>query len=201
MIKQKIKQSLYRHPTSASTRLILNAYYSFQDLLLFFATITGYIPVHTIRSLLYRSVFNVDMQKNSVVYWRCRFFSPSGVHIGEHSIVGNDAFLDGRHGLYIGNNVNIAAHVLIYTRQHDPASPTFAAVTGPVYIGDRVYIGPRAIILPGVRIGTGAVVAAGAVVTKDVDPWIIVGGVPAKFIKQRPVVNYVLNTSHKVLFQ
>jgi acetyltransferase-like isoleucine patch superfamily enzyme len=123
------------------------------------------------------------------------------VHIGEHSIVGNDAFLDGRHGLYIGNNVNIAAHVLIYTRQHDPTSPTFAAVEGPVFIEDRVYIGPRVTILPGVRIGTGAVVAAGAVVTNDVDPWIMVGGVPAKFIKQRPVVNYVLDTSRKVLFQ
>jgi maltose O-acetyltransferase len=162
---------------------------------------TGYIPIHTIRSLLYRFVFNVDMQKNSVIYWRCRFFSPSGVHIGEHSIIGNDAFLDGRHGLYIGNNVSIAAHVLIYTREHNLSSPTFEGVAEPVSIGDRVYIGPRAIILPGVRIGTGAVVAAGAVVTKDVDPWTIVGGVPAKFIKQRPVVNYVLDTSHKVLFQ
>lgn len=157
--------------------------------------------MHTIRSLLYRFVFKVDVRKDSVIYWRCRFFSPWGVHIGEHSIVGNDAFLDGRHGLYIGNNVNIAAYVLIYTRAHDPRSPTLEGIGKPVFIEDRVYIGPRVTILPGVRIGTGAVVAAGAVVTKDVDPWTIVGGVPAKIINQRPVVNYVLDTSHKVLFQ
>ena len=52
-------------------------------------------------------------------------------------------------------------------------------------IGDGVWIGARAIILPGVTIGEGAVVAAGAVVTKDVDPWAVVGGNPAKFIKKR----------------
>lgn len=52
-------------------------------------------------------------------------------------------------------------------------------------IGDGVWIGARAIILPGVTIGEGAVVAAGAVVTKDVEPWAVVGGNPAKFIKMR----------------
>ena len=48
-----------------------------------------------------------------------------------------------------------------------------------------MWIGARAIILPGVTIGEGAVVAAGAVVTKDVEPWAVVGGNPAKFIKKR----------------
>ena len=55
-------------------------------------------------------------------------------------------------------------------------------------MGDYVSIGARAIVLPGVTIDEGAVVAAGAVVTKDVEPWTIVGGNPAKFIKKRELV-------------
>ena len=80
-------------------------------------------------------------------------------------------------------------------------SPTFGVKGGPVVIEDWVYIGTRATILPGVRIKEGAVVAAGAVVTKDVEPWTMVGGVPAKFIKVRPHVTYTQNTKKKNLFQ
>lgn len=168
---------------------------------LFFATITGYIPSHTVRFLLYRHVFNVDIPNDSIIYWRCRFFDPAGVHLGNHSIIGNDAFLDGRNGLYIGDNVSIAAEVLILTLQHDPESPTFESVGGAVHIEDLVYIGSRVTILPNVRVGEGAVVASGAVVTKNVEPYTVVGGVPAKFIKKRPKVGYVLDTTRPALFQ
>jgi maltose O-acetyltransferase len=168
---------------------------------IFLATLTGYIPIHLARLVLYRRLFMVDMPSNSVIYWRCRFFNPSGVHIGHHSIVGNDAFLDGRMGLFIGHNVNIAAEVRIYTMEHDPTSPEFALCGESVRIDDWVYIGPRVTVLPGVRIGTGAVVAAGAVVTQHVEPWTMVGGIPAKFIKPRPVVRYTLDTKQKVPFQ
>jgi len=129
------------------------------------------------------------------------FFSPWGVNVGHNSIIGNDAFLDGRKNLYIGNNVNIAAEVRIYTLQHDIESPEFGVNGGTVYIKDWVYIGTRVTILPNVTIGEGAVVASGAVVTKDVEPWTMVGGIPARFIRKRPIVKYTLDTKHKALFQ
>jgi maltose O-acetyltransferase len=69
--------------------------------------------------------------------------------------------------------------------QHDIDSPDFATIGGPVTIEDYVYIGPRTIILPNIRIGRGAVVTAGAVVTKDVPEYAVVGGVPARFIRER----------------
>jgi maltose O-acetyltransferase len=168
---------------------------------LFAATITGYIPIHTIRLLLYKHLFGVDVPLDAIIYWRCRFFEPAGVHIGHHSIIGNDAFLDGRQGLFVGRNVNIAAEVRIYTLGHDITSADFETKGAAVHIDDWAYVGPRVTILPGVRIGAGAVLAAGAVATKDVEPWTVAGGVPAKFIKKRPIVRYTLDTKEKTLFQ
>jgi acetyltransferase-like isoleucine patch superfamily enzyme len=107
------------------------------------------------------------------------------VDIGEGSIVGHRAILDGRLGITIGKNVNISTGVWIWTVQHDHQDPYFRDVGGPVKIGDNAWISCRAILLPGVTIGEGAVVAAGAVVTQDVDEYTVVGGVPAKKIGER----------------
>ena len=85
----------------------------------------------------------------------------------------------------IGDHVDLAADVLILNSEHDLDSPEFKAICAPVTIGDYCFIGPRVIILPGVDIGSGAVVAAGAVVTKNVDMFSIVGGVPASVIGER----------------
>ena len=169
--------------------------------IIFCANLSARIPIHTIRHALLRSGFKVKFPKDSIIYCGCRFFSPWGVHIGHNSIIGDNAFLDGRFDLRIGNNVNIAGEVRIYTIEHDITSPTFAGKGGPVTIHDWTYIGTRVTILPGVTIGEGAVVASGAVVTKDVAPWTLVGGVPAKFIKNRPVVKYTLDTKNRAYFQ
>ena len=87
--------------------------------------------------------------------------------------------------LRIGNNVSIAGEVRIYTMQHDIDDPDFKEMEGEVIIDDYAVIGTRVMILPGVHIGKGAVVASGAVVTKDVEPYTVVGGVPAIFIRER----------------
>jgi maltose O-acetyltransferase len=172
-----------------------------RDFKILLCTMTGYIPSHAARFILYRFFFGVDYPRSSIIYWRCRFFEPSGVHIGANSFVGNDAFLDGRSEIYIGNNVSIAGEVRIYTMEHDIASPTFGGSGARVNISDWVVIGARVTILPGVTVGEGAVLASGAVVTKDVAPWTMVGGVPAKFIKTRPVVKYTLNKQEMRYFQ
>lgn len=114
-----------------------------------------------------------------------RFYEPKNIVIGEDSIVGDNAFLDGREKLTIGSHVDIASQVMIYNAEHDINSPDFHAITSPVEIGDFVFLGPRVIIMPGVKVGRGAIVAGGAVVTKDVPEFAIVGGVPAKEIGQR----------------
>jgi acetyltransferase-like isoleucine patch superfamily enzyme len=147
--------------------------------------LVGHVPIHRMRLFLYRNLFGVTIGARTSVHWRARFFEPEGISIGRNSIVGNDCFLDGRSGIRIGNNVNIGGYVQIYTLEHDPDSPDFATMGGPVVIGDRCYIATRATVLPGVTIGEGAVVAAGAVVTRDVEPYCVVGGVPARVIRPR----------------
>jgi len=93
--------------------------------------------------------------------------------------------MDGRRGIILGRNVNISSGAWIWTLQHDMHDPDFKVVGGPVKIGDRAWICSRSMILPGVEVGEGAVVSAGAVVTKSVDPYAIVAGVPAKKIGDR----------------
>jgi maltose O-acetyltransferase len=149
------------------------------------------------RSWVYRSIYGMQLPRSSTIYRRCRFFGKlNHIEIGENTVIGTDAFLDARNPIKIGANVDIAAEVRIFTLEHDIESPIFADAGGPVCIGDWVYIGTRVTILPGVTIGEGAVVAAGAVVTKDVPAWTMVGGVPAKHIRDRPVVKYELSGGH-----
>ena len=68
---------------------------------------------------------------------------------------------------------------------HDISSPIMELTFAPITIGSNCWIAGRTIVMPGVTIGDGAVVGAGAVVTKDVAPWMVVGGNPAREIKRR----------------
>jgi acetyltransferase-like isoleucine patch superfamily enzyme len=164
---------------------------------LFGAFVIGRIPVHALRLWWYRHLLGMSIGPRTSFHWRAAFYAPGGIGIGAHSIIGNDAFLDGRRGITIGDNVNIGGHVQIFTLEHDPDDRAFATKGGPVVIGDRAYIATRATILPGVTIGEGAVVAAGAVVTKDVAPFAMVGGVPAKFLRWRSTeLDYSLDFHH-----
>lgn len=156
-----------------------------EGFLLFFATCLGYVPSHRFRLFLYKHVLGITVGPYSTIHWRCRFFNPSGIRIGRNTVVGNDAFLDGRRGITIGNCVVTASEIAIYSLQHDIDDPDFSVVGGAVTIEDYAYIGPRAIILPNVHIGYGAVIMAGAVVTKDVPDYAVVGGVPAQFVRER----------------
>lgn len=160
----------------------------------------GYVPFHSVRKFFYR-LSGIKIGKGSTIHMWANFFLPKNISIGEDTIVGDHAFLDGREQLKIGNHVDIASSVLIYNSEHDLESETFKAHDDAVEIGDYVFLGPRSIILPGVTIGKGAVVAAGAVVTKNVPDFAIVGGVPAKIIgeRQSKKLNYKIGRAR--LFQ
>lgn len=144
----------------------------------------GHMPSHYIRRFFYR-LAGMKISKSSTLHTGVRFYNPNNIKIGEDSIIGEGAVLDGRAKLIIGNHVDIATEVMIYNSEHDIQSEKFESILEPVTIRDYVFIGPRAIILPGVTINKGAVIGAGAVVTKDVLDFQIVGGVPARVIGER----------------
>lgn len=154
------------------------------DLRLRLLSEVGRFPSHTVRNAIYRRAGMV-LPASSSIHWRAEFYAPELIRIGEHCTIGDTCFLDGRSGLVIGDSVNLGSHVTIFTREHDVNSPDFAETGGPVTVGHHAWIASHAIVLPGVTIGEGAVVAAGSVVTKDVAPYAIVGGVPAKQIGER----------------
>ncbi|MSU25813.1 MAG: acyltransferase [Candidatus Levybacteria bacterium] len=156
----------------------------------------GNIPSHLLRRFFYR-LAGIRIGKGSTIHMWANFFDPKGISIGNDSIIGDRIMLDGRNIIRIGDHVGIASEVMIYNSEHDIHSENFVAIDAPVIIEDYVFIGPRAIILPGVTIRMGGIVAAGAVVTKDVEQYSIVGGVPAKVIGERKdkKLNYKLGRS------
>lgn len=189
-------------PISHATKKITTRFYNYWlDLRLFkIHMVSLHIPVWTIRKLVFR-LAGVKIGNGTVIHMGAKFFEPRGVTIGQDTMVGDRCFLDGRDQLTIGDHVDIASEVMIYNSEHDISSPDFHAINAPVVIGDYVFIGPRTIILPGVTVGRGAIIAAGAVVTKDVAPYTMVGGVPAKVIGERLLkdLNYRLGRAR--LFQ
>ena len=119
-------------------------------------------------------------------------FNPE-IHIGENCCLGNWNHITATNSIRIGNNLLTGKWVTITDNSHGDTerdvlkiAPLMRVVTskGPVIIGDNVWIGDKATILPGVTIGDGAVIAANAVVTKDVPAYSVVGGNPARIIKQ-----------------
>jgi len=168
----------------AAKKIITRAKNYFLDFNLMLLRWVGYIPFHFVRKFFYK-LAGIKIGTGSFIHMWANFYQPKNIIVGEDSILGDHIFLDGRNKLTIGSHVDIASEVKIYNSEHDLESVTFKAREEPVEIEDYAFIGPRAIILPGVKIGKGGVIAAGAVVTKDVDNFTIVGGVPAKIIGER----------------
>lgn len=147
--------------------------------------LAGKLPSHLARLAALRAC-GAQLGAGCVIAHGFQVRGADKLSIGANSSIGEDAVLDARGGLTIGDRVNFSSQVHIWTAQHDWESTNFAYQKAPVTIGDYVWIGPRVTILPGAVIGEGAVVAAGAVVRGEIPSYSLVGGVPAKVIGQRP---------------
>lgn len=184
----KLYDSVKNNITSTKDKRINNCLTRYANgLLLYELGLIGRIPSRTIRTWLLKNIFCVSVGKNVTIYRWKEIRNPWNIQIGDGTIIGDDAILDGRHGIHIGKNCNFSTGVWIWTEQHDYNDPYFNCTNkgGGVVIGDRAWISSRTTILPNIRIGEGTVIAAGAVVTKDCDQYAIYGGVPAKRIKER----------------
>ena len=155
----------------------------------------GRIPSVSVRRSFYRFL-GASIGRHVVIHYGAEIRCPKRLAVGEGTVVGDNAILDARCGLLIGRHVNISSHVSVYTLQHDYRDRKFRCNEEKrkmrVEIGDRVWLGANVIVLPGVTIGEGAVCCSGAVVTKDVPPFSVVAGIPAKSVSDRPQdIDYV----------
>lgn len=133
----------------------------------------------------------INLGTNAYLASYCRLRTFEGwIKAGKNLGVSNFSFLAGQGGLVIGDNVRIGPHVVIYASNHIFTNPRIPIVEQGmsckgITIEDDIWIGAGAVILDGVSIGKGSVIGAGTVVTKDIPPYSIAVGVPARVIKKR----------------
>lgn len=147
-------------------------------------TVISFFPSRHVRRYALLCM-GMKMDRNVCLYGGFHIREPKGIELEEGVSIGPKVLLDGRCGLKIRKNAVVAYEAIIWTLNHDYNDEYFCGKGAPVEIGPYVWVCCRSVILPGVTIGEGAVVASGAVVTKNVPPYTIVGGVPAKIIGKR----------------
>jgi len=166
----------------------------------------SHIPSYSVRHAWYRHILGWRMGPNVAIFMgqhvqMAKIRGSGKVSIGKNTVINWDCMLYTTGGLIIGENVSISAGVWLVTGTHEMNHPQFIDTYKPIVISDYVWIGMRATILGGVTIGEGAVVMAGAVVTRDVPPYAVVGGLPAKVIRQRELQNPAYSLNYHPLFE
>lgn len=130
--------------------------------------------------------FGAKIDKDAYIYPSCKIFMPWNLVCGR-ACIGPDTNIYNKDMIVIGNDSVISQGSFLCTAGHDTANLMMPLTTAPIKISDHVWIAADAFVGMGVTVGEGAIVGARAAVFKDVDPWTIVGGNPAKFIKKRIV--------------
>lgn len=169
--------------------------------------VISHVPFYTLRHAWYRRVLGWHLGQGASIlmgqYIQMGTLrqSRAKVSIGADAVINHGCFLYVTGGLTIGESVSLSPHVRLITGSHDIDDPRFPETYRPIAIGHHAWIGAGATILGGVTIGEGAVVMAGAVVTKDVPPFAVVGGVPAKYVRDRRIPDLTYRQAFRPLFE
>lgn len=129
--------------------------------------------------------FGAKMHSKAVVYSSVRIYAPWNLEMNAYSCLAPEVDCYNVAKVTIGSHTTISQKSYLCTASHDISKSNNPLVTAPIIIEDQVWIGADAFIGMGVTVGQGAVIGARAAVFKDVAPWTIVGGNPAKVIKKR----------------
>ncbi|WP_199774137.1 hypothetical protein [Salinibacter altiplanensis] len=119
------------------------------------------------------------------IYNTAMTYYPWNLTIGDWSSTGEDALVYNLGPVTIGGQVTISQRAHLCAGTHDHADPAMPLLKSPIAVEDQAWICADAFVGPGVAVGEGAVVGARAVAVKDVDDWKIVGGNPARYLKDR----------------
>ena len=130
-------------------------------------------------------MFGARLGKHVNIYNSARIYFPWNLEVGDWSAIGEYACIYNLGPIKIGSQVTISQRAHLCAGTHDYTDPSMPLLRPPITINDQAWICADAFVGPGVTVGEGALVGARAVAVKDVDPWQIVAGNPAKPIKKR----------------
>jgi len=134
------------------------------------------------------TVFGARIGKNSYIKASVKIWAPWNLQVGECTCLADRVNVYNTGRITIGAHTTISQGAYLCPGSHDIYSPKFPMICSSMTIGDQVWIATEAFVGGmGVTVGEGAVVGARAVVTKNVEPWTIVAGNPAKFVKVRVI--------------
>lgn len=136
------------------------------------------------KNLLLR-LFGAKLHKTAHVYSSAKVYYPANLVMEENTCLASDVVCYNVSPVIIRANVTVSQEAMLCTASHDISSSKNELISSPIVIEDQAWIGARAFVGMGVTIGQGAVVGATASVYKNVEPWTVVGGNPAQFIKKR----------------
>ena len=138
-------------------------------------------------NLLLLRLFGAKVHPKAVVYSSVRIYMPWHIEMHEWSCLGPEVDCYNVAKITIGSHATVSQKTFLCAASHNVNVANYPLITQPIHIKEQAWIGADAFIGLGVTIGEGAVVGARAAVFKDVDPWTIVGGNPAKVIKKREI--------------
>jgi len=139
---------------------------------------------HGWRRFLLR-VFGGKIGKGVHVYPSCKIWGPWNLTMADHSCLSFNVDCYCVAPIAIGSHATISQYSYLCCATHDYENPNMPLIALPIVIQDQAWLCADVFVAPGVTIGQGAVVGARATVFKDVEPWTVVGGNPARFIKKR----------------
>ena len=132
-------------------------------------------------------LFGARIDGTAIVYSSAKVYYPANLTMGAYACLASDVDCYNVAPVTIGANSTVSQGAYLCTASHDITDPLNPLVTKPIVIEDQAWVAAGAFVGMGVTIGQGAVVGARAAVFKDVEPWTVVGGNPAKFIKRREI--------------
>jgi putative colanic acid biosynthesis acetyltransferase WcaF len=141
-------------------------------------------PCHRWRVFLLRC-FGAKLGSTCFIYGRARIWAPWNLTCGDQATIGDEAIIYNPEPITLGIRAIVSQQAYLCGATHDYEDPAFPLIAFPISVGPYAWICARATVQPGISVGEGAILALGSVATRDLDPWTIYAGVPARRVKPR----------------